>query len=206
MLARCLRIVLTGGPGGGKSTVMRELRAEDPRAERWLMVPEAAPFLFQTVLDGRDKRFQRAVVRLQVGIEDACTEAAHPGQVLLCHRGTLDPLAYWLYHGWDEREFFEVTETNCVDHWNRYDGVVHLQTAAIRAERYYLRWPDAHRPESKEQAREIDVLCGKAWSGHPCYVLITNDDRGWEDKARTARDVLERWVHYHAMDCAKGAT
>lgn len=38
-----LTIVLTGGPGGGKSTLMRELRAEDPYARRWLLVPEAAP-------------------------------------------------------------------------------------------------------------------------------------------------------------------
>ena len=35
--------MLTGGPGGGKSALMAELRAADPCAERWLLMPEAAP-------------------------------------------------------------------------------------------------------------------------------------------------------------------
>jgi Flp pilus assembly CpaF family ATPase len=63
-MGRALIIVLTGGPGGGKSTLMRELRAEDPYARRWLLVPEAAPLLFQAGLDAREKSFQRAVVHL----------------------------------------------------------------------------------------------------------------------------------------------
>lgn len=45
---------------------MRELCAEAPDAWRWLLVPEAAPLLFRAGLDGREKRFQRAVVRLQI--------------------------------------------------------------------------------------------------------------------------------------------
>ena len=38
-------IVVTGDPGGGKTTLIRELRADDPQRERWLLVPEAAPML-----------------------------------------------------------------------------------------------------------------------------------------------------------------
>ena len=92
-------IVLTGGPGGGKSTLMRELHAEDPYARRWLLVPEAAPMMFQVGLDARQKSFQRAVVGLQMALEEVCSEAARPDQILVCHRGTLDPLAYWLRNG-----------------------------------------------------------------------------------------------------------
>ena len=44
------RLVLTGGPGGGKTTLMETLRAE---GDRWLLVPEAAPLLFRAGLDGR---------------------------------------------------------------------------------------------------------------------------------------------------------
>ena len=78
-------IVLTGGPGGGKSTLMRELRSEDPYTKRWLLVPEAAPLLFRASLNAREKGFQRAVVRLQMTLEEVCTEAAPPSQVLICH-------------------------------------------------------------------------------------------------------------------------
>ncbi len=37
-MGRAPVIVLTGGPGGGKSTLMRELRAEDLYARRWLLI------------------------------------------------------------------------------------------------------------------------------------------------------------------------
>jgi predicted ATPase len=187
----CPCVVLTGGPGGGKTALLRELRAEDPRACRWLLVPEAAPLLFQVGLDARRQDFQRAVVRLQTALEDACRGAARPGQVLLCHRGTLDALAYWLHRGWAEDEFFAFTATTRGQHLGRYAGVLHLVTAALGAEEHYRRWPDAHRPETAAQAAQIDRLCGRAWAGHPGYVRIDNAGDGWAGKARAARGRLD---------------
>lgn len=151
------------------------------------------PLLFQAGLDAREKSFQRTVVRLQMALEETCTEAARPGQVLLCHRGTLDPLAYWLRNGWNESEFFALTHLSREEHFRRYSGVIHLQTAAIGVE-HYRRWPDAHRPETLGQAAEIGHFCAHAWSGHPRYVLIDNADRDWSAKERTAQDVLTRWL------------
>jgi len=186
--------VLTGGPCGGKSTLMRELRAADPHAQRWIMVPEAAPLLFQAGLQGRDKSFQRAVVSLQMALEDACAGAADREQILLCHRGTLDALAYWLRNGWDEEEFYAYTHTRREELFARYESVLHLQTAAIGAETEYRRWPDAHRPETPAQAVEIDHLCARVWGAHPGYVPITNTGRNWPQKAREIYDVLTDWV------------
>lgn len=134
LISRVPVVVLTGGPGGGKSTLMRELRAQDPSARRWVLIPESAPLLFQAGLDAREKSFQRAVVRLQMALEEICTKAARPGQVLVCHRGTLDPLAYWLRNSWDEQEFFVHMGMSRAEHCRRYLGVLHLQTAAIGAE------------------------------------------------------------------------
>ena len=187
-------IALTGGPGGGKTALMRALRVQDSHARRWLLVPEAAPLLFQAGLDGREKRFQRAVVHLQIALEQNCREAACPDQVLLCHRGTLDPLAYWLRNGWEEQEFYAVASMTREEHLRRYTGVVHLQTTAIDAESYYCRWPDAHRPETIAQAAEIDRLCAAAWKGHPRYILIENAGRDWPAKAQAVYDVLANWL------------
>jgi len=189
-----LRIVLTGGPGGGKTNFMQELRAEDPRAEHWLLVPEAAPLLFQTGLSARNKDFQRAVVHLQIALEETCAEVAVSDQVLICHRGTLDALAYWLRNGWAEEDFFTITETNPEAHFRRYAGVIHFQTAAIDASKHYRRWPDAHRPETLVQAAETDHLCARAWRGHPHYVFIDNLNRDWHAKSEMARSLLNRWV------------
>ncbi|MGH9838913.1 MAG: ATP/GTP-binding protein [Blastocatellia bacterium] len=190
----CPRIVLTGGPCGGKSTLLRELRTADPRGERWLLVPEAAPLLFQAGLDGRRQSFHQAVVKLQIALEESCAAAAQPQQVLLCHRVTLDALAYWLRNGWEEAEFFAATRMNQEDHYRRYLGVIHLQTAANGAEGCYRRWPDAHRPETIEQAAELDRQCAGAWSGHPRYVLVDNVGEDWLTKSRIALEVLTRWL------------
>jgi len=173
---------------------MQELRAADPRGERWILVPEAAPLLFQAGLDGGQPSFQRAVVQLQIALEEICAAAASPQQVLLCHRGTLDALAYWLRNGWDEGEFFAVTGVSRDEHDRRYLGVIHLQTAAIGAEDCYRRWPDTHRPETIEQAAEIDRLCARAWSDHPRYALIDNCGKNWLTKSRIALESLTHWL------------
>jgi hypothetical protein len=54
------------------------MRSEDPRARRWILIPEAAPLLFQAGLDASEKSFQLAVVRLQMAMEDSCAEASSP--------------------------------------------------------------------------------------------------------------------------------
>lgn len=184
------RIVLTGGPCGGKTTFMRELRAEDPNAQHWIMVPEAAPLLFQAGLTAREKSFQVAVVRLQIALEDSCATGAPPGALLLCHRGTLDALAYWLNKGWEEGEFFDCIEMNREVHFARYSGVIHVQTVAIGAEEHYRRWPDAHRPETPNQAEQIDRLCANAWQRHPNWFLADNASQDWLTKSHNLRDNL----------------
>lgn len=189
----CPRIVLTGGPCGGKTTLLRELRAADPRGARWLLVPEAAPLLFQAGLDGQRQCFQQAVVKLQIALEESCAAAAQPQQVLLCNRGTLDALAYWLRNGWDESEFFAATGMSREEHYRRYLGVIHLQTAAIGAEGCYRRWPDAHRSETIEQAAEIDRFCARVWSGHPPYAFEDNFCKDWMTKSCLALEVLVHW-------------
>ncbi len=181
---QCPRFVLTGGPGFGKTTLMAQLRAEDPPAQRWVPVPEAAPLLFRAGLDGRQPCFQAAVARLQIALEAACAQASRPGQLLVCHRGTLDALAYWRRNGWAEQDFFAATATSREDHLHRYQGVIHLQTTAIGALAHYQRWPDAHRPETSAEA----------WHAHPGYVLITNGGRDWEAMARAARKQLDSWL------------
>lgn len=194
-------LVLTGGPGGGKTALMQELRARDPQARRWLLLPEAAPLLFQAGLDGHTKLFQRAVVQLQLALEQICAEAASPGHILLCHRGTLDALAYWMRHGWEEHEFYTVIGMTREQHLRRYSGVIHLQTTAIGAESSYRRWPDAHRPETRAQAAEIDRWCVHAWRGHPRYHVIENTHRDWHAKVQAVSEVLSNWL---APVCEEG--
>lgn len=80
------------------------------------------------------------------------------------------------------------------EYLRRYEGVIHLQTAAIGAEPHYRRTPEAHRSETLAKAAEIDALCAAAWQAHPRYTLIANDGRDWPAKARAAQDLLQSWL------------
>jgi predicted ATPase len=183
------RVVLTGGPGGGKSTFIDELHHDSDEWARWICVPEAAPLLFLAGLDGTSQSFQVAAFRLQIVLEDSLARAGKANQMLLCDRGTLDCLAYWCHNGWREADFFAQTIT-AQAHLDRYHAVLHLRTPTSGACPHYRCWSQA-RPESLAQAVEIDQLCASVWRGHPRYILIECTD-DWRAKARMVRQVLTR--------------
>jgi hypothetical protein len=185
-------IVLTGGPGGGKTALIRELAADPDWRGRLLALPEAISVAGQTGVSMREPLFQRLMVEVQRGMEDAVARALEPGdgRIILCHRGTLDPLAYWLDRGWPEEEFFAYTPTTRDEHYARYAVVIHLVTAADGAVEHYRRWPEAHRPEQSDDAIRLDRLLERVWSGYPAYHRIDNTGRDWPAKAAAALAIL----------------
>ena len=187
-------IVLTGGPGGGKTTLIEELAHDPAWRGRFLALPEAIFSLGRVGISPREQLFQRLVVETQRALEEALARTLEPGdpRVILCHRGTLDPLAYWLDRGWAEEAFFAFTHASREDHYRRYKAVLHLVTAADGAAARYSRWPDAHRPETISHAVRLDRLLERAWSGHPRYVYLDNEGRDWAQKAQAARRILDR--------------
>jgi hypothetical protein len=64
------RVVLTGGPGGGKTTLIREL-AEDPATRgHFLALPEAVFVMRHFAISPQRQLFQRVMVHLQMALED----------------------------------------------------------------------------------------------------------------------------------------
>lgn len=90
------------------------------------------------------------MVDLQTAIEDGIGRALgqEDARMVLCHRGSLDPLAYWLDRGWPEEEFFAYTRSRRADHFRRYAAVLHLVTTADGAEESYRRWPKGAPPRN----------------------------------------------------------
>ncbi|GER79172.1 MAG: hypothetical protein DPW21_00420 [Anaerolineae bacterium] len=181
-------IVLTGGPCGGKSTLMEELRHEGS----FLFLPEAIFAVGGVGIPPSQKQFQRLMVRAQWGLEDALTQTLQLDDdgLVLCNRGSLDPLAYWLTRGWEEEEFFSFTRTHREEHYQRYAVVIHLVTAADGAAHAYKRYPEAHRPETVEESIRLDRLLGQVWQGHPRYYRMDNIGVTWEEKSSKAKQII----------------
>jgi predicted ATPase len=185
-------IVLTGGPGGGKTTLIDELSRDPYWAARIVTIPEAISLMGSLGISPREKAFQGEMVRMQMQQEDNLMQSleADDKRIILCNRGSLDPQAYWILNGWAEMEFFTFTRTTRDLHFQRYNAVIHLVTAADGALEHYKNFPDALRPETPEQAIRLDRMLGHVWRQHPGYHRIDNQGLDWTAKAKKVREIL----------------
>jgi predicted ATPase len=163
-------VVLTGGPGAGKTAVLELLRRT--LCSHVALLPEAASIIFgggfprRTTLPGR-RAAQRAIVRVQMELERWVTEE-EPVALGLCDRGVLDGLAYW--PGRPE-DFFTELGLTPERALARYAAVIHLRTPP--AEGGYDK-SNPLRIESPEEAAAIDARIEQVWRDHPRRFVIPN--------------------------------
>jgi predicted ATPase len=165
------RIVVTGGPGGGKSTAVELFRRE--LGERVIVVPESATLLFaggfpRHPTPDAQKAAQRAIFHVQRNLEDV-QAAAYPHRLLLCDRGTLDGAAYW---PGSPEHFFDAMGTSFAAELARYDGVIFFESAASGG--HSIEGGNPARIESNEEAARLDLALRRIWETHPRYAFIPN--------------------------------
>jgi predicted ATPase len=155
------RIVLTGGPGAGKTAVLELMRKT--LCGHVKVVPKAAGVVFgggfprASALDAQ-RAAQRAIFFVQRELEAAVL--AMNAAIALCDRGTIDGFAYW--PGPDE--LWSAVGTTREQQLARYDAVIHLRTPTIVGG--YNR-QNPLRLESADEAAAIDARLALAWAGHP---------------------------------------
>ncbi|MCB1063879.1 MAG: AAA family ATPase [Verrucomicrobiae bacterium] len=165
---RC-RIVLTGGPGGGKTTASDLFRREI--GDGVVIVPEAATMMFTggfprySELDAV-RSAQLAIYHVQRNLEDI-QATKYPERILLCDRGTVDGAAYWPEQDGD---FFEALDTSLEDELARYDGVIFFESAAVGG--LGIEGGNPARRESLEEAVALDTKLRHYWSQHPRFVVV----------------------------------
>jgi len=169
---QCRRIVLTGGPGGGKTTAADLFRREI--GDRVVIVPEAATILFQGGFPrsreaGPRRITQTAIYQVQRYLEDV-QESLYPGRTLLCDRGTVDGAAYWPAAG---RDYFRSIGTTLQEELSRYDAVIFFETAAVGGAS--IEGGNPMRNETLEEAAALDAKLRALWSQHPHFTLVPHN-------------------------------
>jgi predicted ATPase len=160
------RIVLTGGPGAGKTAVLALIRQSFCRHVK--VLPEAAGIVFGGGFPrgpgvALRSAAQRAMFYVQRELEIAAD--AEDGAIVLCDRGTIDGLAYWP----GPEDFWAQVGTTLDQQLCRYHAVIHLRTPTGDAG--YNR-ENPLRIESASEAAAVDdrILC--AWQAHPRRFVV----------------------------------
>ncbi len=184
------KIVITGGPCGGKSTAMSWIQnAFTEMGYTVLFVPETAtelitggvaPWTCESNLD-----FQKHIAELQMKKEQIFEAAARNMNaekvLIVCDRGEIDNKVYMSP---DEFEcVLKAVGSNEVKLRDDYDAVFHLVTAAKGAEEFYTTANNSARTETLEQAAEMDDKFISAWTGHP-HLRVIDNSTDFENKMK----------------------
>lgn len=166
------KIVITGGPGGGKTTALDLFRREF-RHDVYI-VPEAATILFQNGLERSQdledlKRTQLSIYQLQICLE-SIYQSNKKNFCQICDRGTLDSLAYW---PGSESSFLEAAETTIEKEFKRYDAVIFFETGATGGSD--IKSNNPQRTENTQEAITLDKNPQEVWSRHQNYHFISSN-------------------------------
>lgn len=202
MEKRIVKIVLTGGPAAGKTTLTSQILKLFKQEDGWrvITIPETATELitgfgikpFDNCMSMLE--FQDFVIGDQLHKEKLALNAAEivpEDKILIVYdRAVMDDKAYI-----SDEDFvrtiakFGLTEAELLAH---YDLVLHLVSCAKGAEFAY-NLGNAARTESLEYAREMDDRTLRAWSAHPNLKIVDNSVN-FADKIKRALQEIYRAV------------
>lgn len=183
------RIVITGGPGAGKTALLEIARKN--LCEHVAILPESATIIFMGGFWRHNsmpslKATQRAIYHVQRELEQM-VEEENQFSVALCDRGTLDGLAYWPA---DDASFWQEIGSSQAIELSRYSAVIHLRTPL--ADQGYNN-SNPVRIETVKQALEIDKKIEKVWEQHPRRFFVESGDNFLE-KVQEALKILSNEI------------
>jgi predicted ATPase len=159
-------VVVTGGPGAGKTAFLELVRHSLCRHVK--VLPEAAGIVFGGGFPrgtglGLRQAAQRAIFYVQRELERSAED--DDAAIVVCDRGTVDGIAYWP----DGCDMWQSLGTTHAEQLARYDTVIHLRTPG-ESGGYNHRNP--LRLETAADAAIIDERLIVAWDGHPHRFII----------------------------------
>lgn len=194
------RVVLTGGPGAGKTAVLELVKQSF--CLHVLVLPESAGIVFGGGFPRRTdlaaaQAAQRAIFYVQRELENAA-EGENPA-VILCDRGTVDGAAYWT----GRPDLWTSVGTSLHAELTRYSAVIHMR---VPGEASGYDHSNPLRLESAEEAAKIDRHIGDLWSKHP-RVYSIDPQETFIAKAAKVLEVLKEQVpeccRHHVIPLSK---
>lgn len=190
------RIVLTGGPGSGKTTVIERIKkVYEEEGYKVLVVDETASYLINMGLRpfGTNQipmiDFQELVMKFQLGKENVIKRAIDflkdEKVIVIYDRGALDNRAYI-----NEEEFNEVLsrlndETSIQELMDRYDLIINL----VSRKDFYTRDNNKARSEDADLALELGKKTLNAWLGHKNIKIVLPKDE-LENKIKEVLNII----------------
>lgn len=182
------KIALTGGPSGGKTTLLDALKKEF--GSKIKIAPEAATILYKGGFPRIQSysghiHSQTAILYTQKHLEDVLQEN-FPDRLIVCDRGSLDSLAYWP----DTAEhFFKTISSTREAEFARYPCIIHLDTA------FETDYDTSNpiRTESFNDALLLNQKIKQSWEGHPSRIIIPAEG-DFFSKLKKATEIIARML------------
>jgi hypothetical protein len=212
---RPLRILLTGGPGGGKSSALSQLRSMLlKRAFNVFVIEENATRVieaaggFDPSWRERDNlvKLQKTFLTFQKTQEDVFTALSEIKQgrtVILLDRGILDGKVFVPEDIWSE-----ITSTEA-ENWEaevlaRYDLVLHMTSVAVDRPELYEFGPGSNNParfHDVHEARSQDARCAEIYAKHPRVVFVRTSESFGEKNNLVLNAIVEMCKQF--FDCGE---
>lgn len=196
------KIVVTGGPQAGKSTML-DLAYEAAKKENknLFVLHETATHIISGGIEFHKNHytFQRAILNLQLANESQFEKAIcgmigadeAENAILLLDRGAVDGKAYLKESEW--KNLCRETGIDEKDLFLRYDAVICLESLTKIDEKGFSNAGNTIRYETADEAKRLDDNTYKVWLPHKnLRVVKANTD--FEKKKKEFFDVLEELI------------
>lgn len=183
-MSRIFKIVLSGGPCAGKTTIIDMLnKYYTDKGYNVIVVPESArQVIGQGITKSDLYNFEYEVAKRQLeneNIADNNLASYDSDTIIFYDRGLTDAFGYLNYR--DRARLQDELEISHLQSWSRYDAVLFLETAAISD--IYIT--DDERSEDIDEAIRCHISLLDIWMGHPHLRYIKSTDN-IEDKLKKA--------------------